>query len=71
MTSSVRQGRPAHRTRCAPGSRTGANVTTVRSRWGNCGVFSGSRFRREIYPQIRDFIAEMSNADYDEAGRER
>jgi poly(3-hydroxybutyrate) depolymerase len=30
---------------------------------GHYGVFSGSTFRREIYPQIRGFIAEMSNAD--------
>jgi poly(3-hydroxybutyrate) depolymerase len=37
---------------------------------GHYGVFNGSNFRREIYPQIRGFIAEMSSADYDEHGRE-
>jgi poly(3-hydroxybutyrate) depolymerase len=36
---------------------------------GHYGVFSGANFRREIYPQIRGFIAEMSSAD-DEADRE-
>ena len=29
---------------------------------GHYGVFSGSRFEREIYPVIRDFIAETSTA---------
>jgi poly(3-hydroxybutyrate) depolymerase len=38
---------------------------------GHYGVFNGTRFRREIYPQIREFIEEMSSADYDENGRER
>jgi poly(3-hydroxybutyrate) depolymerase len=32
---------------------------------GHYGVFSGSKFRGEIYPQIRDFIADMSRANYD------
>jgi poly(3-hydroxybutyrate) depolymerase len=38
---------------------------------GHYGVFSGSKFEREIYPRIREFIAEMSSADYDEVGPER
>ena len=29
---------------------------------GHYGVFSGSRFRAEIYPEIRDFIAAMDAA---------
>jgi len=38
---------------------------------GHYGVFSGSKFKREIYPRIREFMAEMSSADYDEVGPER
>ena len=37
---------------------------------GHYGVFSGTKFRREIYPRIREFIAEVSSADQDEAGPE-
>jgi poly(3-hydroxybutyrate) depolymerase len=63
---------------CPPGQTRAAHVLctgipTRRKRHhlqesvGHYGVFSGSKFRREIYPQIRGFIAEMSRGNYDEA----
>lgn len=68
---------------CPPGQTRAAHalctgIPTRRKRHhlqesvGHYGVFSGSKFRREIYPRIREFIVEMSGAaDGVEAGPSR
>lgn len=59
---------------CPPGQTVAAHelcsgIPSVRRRHhlqdgvGHYGVFSGSRFRSEIYPRIRDFVAEVEDSE--------
>ena len=56
-TISARSARPSPRTISAPTSRTGKKAHHLQPRVGHYGVFNGRRWREEIYPKVRDFIA--------------
>ena len=50
-------GQTAPRTSCAPASPRRASSTSTVEGAGHYGIFSGRRWREQVYPQVRDFIA--------------
>ena len=55
-TTSAASARPRPRTTSAPASRCRAGASTCRPGAGHFGVFSGSRWELEVYPELRSHI---------------